>query len=102
MLDSLGGPASGVSGARVRMVGSARPSYTFTGLTNGVAYRFVVREKNAHGFSGASARSAAIVPAANARPNILFILTDDQRYDAVRSFRSSTPCRTGCGSTTRS
>jgi len=77
------GRPSGVAGALVRPVGSSAASYTFTGLTNGVLYRFVVREQNANGLGIPSASSAAIAPAANSRPNILFILTDDQRFDAI-------------------
>ena len=82
VVSAAGGPPVGVTGPTARFVGSARTTYTFTGLTNGVAYRFVVREKNATGL-GKPSTSPAIAPAANARPNILFILTDDQRYDAI-------------------
>ena len=83
VFNANGGKPSGVAGALVRTVGSAVASYTFTGLTNGVLYRFVVREQNVNGLGVPSVSSAAIAPAANSRPNILFILTDDQRYDAV-------------------
>lgn len=82
VVSAAGGPAVGVTGATTRLVGSAKTSYTFTGLTNGVAYRFVVREKNSAGL-GKPSTSPAIAPAPNARPNILFILTDDQRFDAI-------------------
>ena len=83
VFNASGGKPVGVAGAWVRTVGSATPSFTFTGLTNGVQYRFVVREQNVNGPGVPSVSSAAIAPAANTRPNILFILTDDQRFDAI-------------------
>jgi N-acetylglucosamine-6-sulfatase len=78
-----GGKPGAVSGPLVRTVGAATASYTFTGLLNGTTYRFVVREQSANGLGVPSALSAAVAPAANSRPNILFILTDDQRFDAI-------------------
>ena len=81
--NASGGRPIGVAGALSRPVGSAATSYTFTGLTNGILYRFALREQNANGLGVPSVLSGAIAPAANPRPNILFILTDDQRYDAV-------------------
>jgi arylsulfatase A-like enzyme len=83
VFNASGGKAAGVAGAPVRMVGSPAASYTFTGLTNGVSYRFVVREQSANGLGVPSALSAATAPAANSKPNVLFILTDDQRFDAI-------------------
>ncbi|MGI8755883.1 MAG: fibronectin type III domain-containing protein [Acidimicrobiales bacterium] len=38
-------------------------SYTFTGLTNGAAYRFTVAARNAQGLGPASAQSTAVTPA---------------------------------------
>ena len=83
VFDANGDRPSGVTGAWVRTVGSAVASFKFWGLTNGVSYRFVVREQNANGLGVPSVHSAAIAPLANTRPNILFILTDDQRFDSI-------------------
>jgi N-acetylglucosamine-6-sulfatase len=83
VFSASGAKPSNVAGALVRTVDSASASYTFTGLTNGVSYRFVVREQNGNGLGVPSAQSATVAPAANSRPNILFVLTDDQRGDSL-------------------
>jgi N-acetylglucosamine-6-sulfatase len=83
VFNATGGRPTGVAGALSRMVGSSATTYTFTGLTQGVSYSFVIRMTNVAGLGVPSARSAAIAPANNTRPNILFILTDDQRYDSL-------------------
>jgi alpha-tubulin suppressor-like RCC1 family protein len=62
--DSTGGAPSGVTGTEQRMVGSAATVYTFTGLTNGIAYRFRVEAVNAAGTGPVSELSAAKVPLA--------------------------------------
>ncbi|MCU1353470.1 MAG: fibronectin [Acidimicrobiales bacterium] len=64
----LGGAAAGVTGGSVRLVGSAATSYTFTGLTNGVTYRFRVAAVNAAGTGALSALSAGVVAGAPAAP----------------------------------
>jgi N-acetylglucosamine-6-sulfatase len=83
VFNASGGKPAGVTGALVHTVGSAAAAFTFTGLTNGVSYRFVVREQNANGLGVPSVLSPTMAPAANAKPNILFIVTDDQRFDAI-------------------
>ena len=97
-----GGPAAGCTGARVRMVGSARPSYTFTGLTNGVSYRFVVREKNAHGLGRPSAAPPRSRPPRTRGPTSCSSSPTISASTRSRSSRNSTRCRAGSGSRTRS
>lgn len=55
-------PSTGVTGATVRYVGSGVTGYTFTGLTNGVAYAFTVKAMNAIGSGPSSAISNSVTP----------------------------------------
>ncbi len=60
--NSAGGAPSGVTGATMRMVGSAATNLLFTGLTNNIAYTFKVKTFNVIGSSAQSVASASLTP----------------------------------------
>ncbi len=61
-------------------VPATRLSATINNLVNGTAYSFTVSSHSAAGWSKPSAASAKVYPT---RPNILLVLTDDQRWDSM-------------------
>jgi len=65
---------------RVLTVPAHQMSVTVGGLENGKAYSFTVAGHSAAGWSAQSAPSATVHPT---RPNIVLILTDDQRWDSM-------------------
>ncbi len=65
---------------RVITVPAKQLSLTVGDLPNGSAYSFTVASHSAAGWSAQSAPSATVHPT---KPNIVLILTDDQRWDAM-------------------
>lgn len=69
-----------IENGRSMIVGAGTTSTTFIGLTNGSSYTFQVAARNAVGWGPNSSASATAFPT---RPNIVFVLTDDQRWDSM-------------------
>ncbi len=65
---------------KVISVPSNRLTTTVGNLTNGTPYSFSVTSHSAAGWSKPSATTAKVYPT---RPNILLVLTDDQRWDSL-------------------
>jgi arylsulfatase A-like enzyme len=62
------------------VVPATRLNTTVGGLANGTAYTFTVSSHSTAGWSNPSPPSAEVHPT---RPNILLIVTDDQRWDSM-------------------
>jgi titin len=62
VFNSSGGPATGVTGATTRLVGSNTPNFAFTGLTDETAYTFRVAAVNAVGTGSRSQFSLPFTP----------------------------------------
>lgn len=63
-----------------RLVAGTARDLVVGGLTNGTTYRFTVSAEFASGWSGRSVASNGVIPT---RPNIVLVVTDDQRADSI-------------------